>query len=62
MNKELQQLEARYYELSRSFLVALQNDQSSEELEVIRHEIRDILRRMEELGSQEQSSAEGKPL
>jgi hypothetical protein len=58
MNKELEILKTQYSELSRSFLVALQNDRSSKELEVIREQMKEIIARMEELGSTEHSPEE----
>lgn len=59
MNKELKILETQYFDLSRKFLAALQNDRPSEELEAIRQQIRSIMMRMEELNGQQQSTSEG---
>ena len=59
MNKELQNLEAQYFDLSRTFLTALQNDRPSEELDAIRQQIRKIMLRMEEINTQQQSASEG---
>ena len=42
-------LKQQYFVLSRDFLVALQQDRSSEELEVIRKQIREIVVKIEVL-------------
>jgi hypothetical protein len=49
----LESLRKQYFELSREFLLALQNDSSSEELETIRKQIREIVAKMELLESNE---------
>lgn len=47
----LETLRTRYFELSKDFLLALQNDRPSSELESIRADIREIVSRMELLES-----------
>ena len=49
MTDNIETLKNRYFELSKAFLVALQNDRPSDELEVIRKEIREIVMRIEAL-------------
>jgi hypothetical protein len=49
----LEALRRQYFELSQVFLLALQNDSSSEELEIIRKQIREIVAKMELLESNE---------
>ena len=53
MTDNIESLKTRYFELSKAFLVALQNDRPSDELEVIRKEIREIVIRIEALESGE---------
>lgn len=47
----LETLRKEYFELSQVFLLALQNDSSSEELEIIRKQIKEIVSKMELLES-----------
>ena len=49
--ESLETLRKEYFELSQVFLLALQNDSSSEELELIRKQIREIVAKMELLES-----------
>jgi hypothetical protein len=58
MNKHLETIQARYFELSKEFLSALQNDRPSDELEVIRQQIKDVVAKMRELDSQEPAQGE----
>lgn len=51
--ESLEVLRKQYFELSQVFLLALQNDSSSEELETIRKQIREIVAKMELLESNE---------
>lgn len=51
--ESLDALRKQYFELSKVFLLALQNDSSSEELEIIRKQIKEIVAKMELLESNE---------
>lgn len=45
----LESLKSEYFDQSRAFLLALQNNRPSEELDVIRRRIREILEKIDEL-------------
>ncbi len=49
--ESLETLRKKYFDLSQQFLLALQNDSSSAELEVIRKQIREIVAKIETLES-----------
>jgi len=51
--ENLEALRKQYFELSQVFLLALQNDSSSAQLEIIRKQIKEIVAKIELLESDE---------
>jgi hypothetical protein len=58
MNKDLEILKTQYFELCRSFLTALQNNRPSEELELIRQQIKEVTAKMQWLSSSAPAAGE----
>jgi hypothetical protein len=57
----LETLRQQYFDLSKDFLLALQQDCSSDELEVIREKIREIVAKMESHETAQQQESAGDP-
>ena len=59
---QLELLRQQYFDLSRDFLLALQQDRGSEELEMIRVKIKEVVAQMESYeAAQQEGSAEDPP-
>jgi hypothetical protein len=58
INTKLETLKQRYFDLSREFLTALQDNRPSEDLEVIRQQIRLLVSEMEALETENKEAAD----